>query len=201
MQIGRSEIDVMKQTQEKTTAILEKLGVLHTGHFRLTSGRHSDKYMQCAKLFEQPKESGEICGDLANSFADKKIDVVAGPAIGGIIIAYETARALGVRNIFAERENGVMTFRRGFGIAPGERVLVVEDVVTTGGSVKEVVELVRKHGGEVVGVGAVVDRSNGTVDFGVEFHALMDVDVASWEESDCPLCKEGIPIKKPGSRS
>lgn len=190
----------MKHTQEKTAAILERLGVLHTGHFKLTSGRHSDKYMQCAKLFEHPKESEELCADLAESFADEKIDVVAGPAIGGIIMAYEVARALGVRNVFAERENGVMTFRRGFEIAPGERVLVVEDVVTTGGSVKEVVSLVKERGGEVVGVGAVVDRSNGEADFGVEFHPLMSVDVQSWEESDCPLCKDGVPIKKPGSR-
>ncbi|MDL2264518.1 orotate phosphoribosyltransferase, partial [Synergistaceae bacterium OttesenSCG-928-I11] len=190
----------MEHTQEKTAKILEQLGVLHKGHFKLTSGRHSDRYMQCAKLFEHSMESEELCADLAESFEEEKIDVVAGPAIGGIIMAYEVARALGVRNIFAERENGVMTLRRGFAVEPGERVLVVEDVVTTGGSAKEVVDLVKERGGVVVGVGSVVDRSNGAVDFGVPFHPLMSVDVQSWEEADCPLCKEGVPIRKPGSR-
>lgn len=191
----------MKETQHRTEEVLKDLGVLQTGHFRLTSGRHSDKYMQCAKLFEHPKESEELCAMLAKSFADEKIDTVAGPALGGIIICYETARALGVRNIFAERDNGTMTFRRGFSIEQGERVLVVEDVVTTGGSVKEVIELVRAAGGVVVGVGSVVDRSDGKVDFGVPFHPLMSADVVSWEGSECPLCAKGEPIVKPGSRN
>ena len=190
----------MHPTQEKTASILEKLGVLHSGHFRLTSGRHSDKYMQCAKLFEHPVESEELCSDLAEQFREDRIDVVAGPALGGIIMAYETARALDVRNIFAEREEGVMKFRRGFKVEPGERVLVVEDVVTTGGSVKEVIELLRQASAEVVGVGSVVDRSNGAVDFGVKFYPLMKMEVLSWDEKDCPLCKEGKPIVKPGSR-
>lgn len=192
----------MQQTQqEKTAAILERLGVLHAGHFRLTSGRHSDKYMQCAKLFEHPKESEELCRDLALYFSGDRIDVVAGPAIGGIIMAYEVARALGTRTLFAEREEGVMRLRRGFRVEPGERVLVVEDVVTTGGSVKEVIELLREAGAEVVGVGSVVDRSNGTVGFGMKFYPLMKMDVRSWEEAECPLCKEGQPIAKPGSRA
>lgn len=190
----------MHPTQEKTAAILERLGALHTGHFRLTSGRHSDKYMQCAKLFEHPRESEELCRDLADQFKGDRIDAVAGPAIGGIIMAYEVARALDVRNVFAEREDGVMKFRRGFKVEPGERVLVVEDVVTTGGSVKEVVELLRQAGAEVVGVGSVVDRSGGAADFGVKFYPLMKMAVLSWEERDCPLCKEGKPVVKPGSR-
>jgi orotate phosphoribosyltransferase len=126
---------------------------------------------------------------------------VAGPALGGIIMAYEIARALGVRNIFAERENGIMTFRRGFAVSPGERVLVVEDVVTTGGSAKEVAVLVREAGGLVAGVGAIVDRSGGTADFGAPFHPLLSVDAASWPADDCPLCREGVPIIKPGSRA
>ena len=190
----------MQSTQEKTASILERLGVLHTGHFRLTSGRHSDRYMQCAKLFEHPRESEELCRDLADQFRHDGVDVVAGPAIGGIIMAYEVARALGVRNVFAEREDGIMKFRRGFKVEPGERVLVVEDVVTTGGSVKEVAQLLRQSGAEVVGVGSVVDRSNGAVDFGVKFYPLMKMEVLSWDEKDCPLCKEGKPIVKPGSR-
>ncbi|MDR2779883.1 MAG: orotate phosphoribosyltransferase, partial [Synergistaceae bacterium] len=129
---------------------LRRLGALQTGHFRLTSGRHSDRYMQCARLFERPEASAALCAMLAGMFrsAGTEIDAVAGPAIGGVIMAYETARALGVRNIFAERENGVMSLRRGFSVERGERVLIVEDVVTTGGSVKEVMELLRGMGAE-----------------------------------------------------
>ncbi|MDR3255715.1 MAG: orotate phosphoribosyltransferase [Synergistaceae bacterium] len=190
----------MSETDKKTSQILERLGVLQIGHFRLTSGRHSDKYMQCARLFEHPVESGELCADLAGLFGGCGIDLVAGPALGGIIMAYETARALGVRNIFAERENGVMTFRRGFSVVPGERVLVVEDVVTTGGSVKEVVALILKAGATLVGVGAIVDRSGGRLDFCAPFHPLLAMSVESWSEADCPLCKAGRPIAKPGSR-
>ncbi|MDR1885616.1 MAG: orotate phosphoribosyltransferase [Synergistaceae bacterium] len=188
----------MVSTQEKTSMILERLGVLQTGHFRLTSGRHSDRYMQCAKLFEHPVESAELCSDLSERFSD--VDLVAGPALGGIIMAYEVARALGVRNIFAEREDGRMALRRGFTVSPGERALIVEDVVTTGGSVREVIDLLLERGAEIAGVGAVVDRSGGSVSFGAPFHALMTLEVASWEESECPICREGHPIVKPGSR-
>ena len=182
--------------------ILSRLGALQTGHFRLTSGRHSDKYMQCARLFEHPAESAELCARLASAFKEsgERFDSVAGPALGGIIMAYEVARALGVRNIFAERENGVMALRRGFSVSPGERVLVVEDVVTTGGSVKEVITLLRGMGAEIAGVGSVVDRSAGTVNFGVTFRSLVSMDIKSWDEKECPLCREGKPVVKPGSR-
>jgi len=190
----------MESTENRAALTLAELGALQSGHFRLTSGRHSDKYMQCAKLFEHPEASAELCGMLAERFAGAGIELVAGPAIGGIIMAYEAARALGVRNIFAERENGAMTLRRGFAVAPGTRVLVVEDVVTTGGSVKEVVSLLQSMGAEIAAVGAVVDRSGGTADFGVPFHSLMKLDARSWEPENCPLCKENIPIVKPGSR-
>jgi orotate phosphoribosyltransferase len=183
--------------------ILEKLGALQTGHFRLTSGRHSDRYMQCARLFEHPAESADLCARAAEAFrrSGKKIDLVAGPALGGIIMAYEVARTLGVRNIFTEREGGLMTLRRGFRVEPGEHLLVVEDVVTTGGSVKEVIDLVRKMGAEVVGVSSIVDRSNGAVSFGTDFRPLVAMDIKSWDESECPLCKDGKPIVKPGSRT
>ncbi|MDR0649469.1 MAG: orotate phosphoribosyltransferase [Synergistaceae bacterium] len=191
----------MGGTDKKAAMILERLGVLQSGHFRLTSGRHSDKYMQCARLFEHPQESAELCSDLAGRFRGEGISAVAGPALGGIIMAYEVARALGVRNIFAERENGVMTFRRGFAVTPGERVLVVEDVVTTGGSAKEVADLVRAAGGVVAGVGAIVDRSGGTAAFGAPFHPLISVDVSSWDAKECPLCRDGVPVIKPGSRA
>ena len=190
----------MQDTQEITREILTRLGALKQGHFRLTSGLHSDRYMQCAALFQFPKESEQLCAALAEKFAGQKIDLVAGPALGGIIMAYEVARALGVPNIFSEREDGKMTFRRGFRVEAGQKVLVVEDVVTTGGSVKEVIGLVRAAGGEVVGVGSVVDRGGGKADFGVPFHALMTLEATNWKEEDCPLCKEGMPIVKPGSR-
>ncbi len=190
----------MQDTQEMPREILTRLGALKQGHFRLTSGLHSDRYMQCAALFQFPKESEQLCAALAEKFAGQKIDLVAGPALGGIIMAYEVARALGVPNIFSEREDGKMTFRRGFRVEAGQKVLVVEDVVTTGGSVKEVIGLVRAAGGEVVGVGSVVDRSGGKADFGVPFHALMTLEATNWKEEDCPLCKEGVPIVKPGSR-
>ncbi len=187
-------------TREEKIKLLEDAQVLQTGHFRLTSGRHSDKYMQCARVFEDAKYAEPICKDIADAFRDEKIDLVVGPAIGGVIITYEVARQLGVRNIFAERENGVMTLRRGFAVEPGSRVLVVEDTITTGGSVKEVIALVKEKGGIVVGVGSVVDRSNGNVDFGVPLHAAVSMEVVSYEEADCPLCKQGFPVIKPGSR-
>ena len=188
-------------SKERIIEIFKETGVMLTGHFQLTSGRHSDHYMQCAQLFQYPEYSEMMCAELAEYFSNEKIDLVAGPAVGGIIIAYETARALKVRNIFAERQNGVMTFRRGFAVQPGERVLVTEDVVTTGGSVREVIELVRAAGGEVVGVGSIVDRSNGQVDFGVPFKAVLSMEVLSWEPEDCPLCKQGSVAVKPGSRN
>lgn len=171
------------------------------GHFLLTSGRHSDKYMQCAKLFQYPDVSEKICAQLAEQFSDMKIDLVVGPAIGGIIMAYEMARQLGVKNIFAERENGKMTLRRGFSVEKGTRVLVTEDVVTTGGSVKEVIALLTEMGAEVVGVGSVVDRSAGKVDFGVPFRAVLSMEVRSYEADECPICKTGMPLVKPGSRT
>jgi orotate phosphoribosyltransferase len=191
----------MSDIEKKASQILERLSVLQTGHFRLTSGRHSDKYMQCARLFEFPAESGELCCDLAGFFRDDGVNLVAGPALGGIIMAYEVARALGVRNIFAERDNGKMTLRRGFAVSSGDRVLVVEDVVTTGGSVKEVIALLREAGAEVAGVGAIVDRSGGKVGFGAPFHPLITLNVESWDEKDCPLCRAGRAIIKPGSRA
>ncbi len=186
-------------TKEKALQLFKQTGVMLEGHFLLTSGRHSDRYMQCARLFQYPDISEGFSKDLAGNF--KGVTLVAGPAIGGIILAYEVARQLIVPNIFAERENGVMTLRRGFSVPKGTKVLVVEDVVTTGGSVKEVIELVRSLGGEVVGVGSIVDRSDGKVDFGVPFHAVVSMGIKSYEPDECPLCRAGIPVVKPGSRN
>lgn len=188
-------------TDERAIEILKEAGVLQEGHFRLTSGRHSAKYLQCAKIFQYTKYSEELCASLAEKYASSGAEVVIGPAIGAIQMAYEVSRALGVKNIFAERENGVMTLRRGFTIEPGQKVLVVEDVVTTGGSVREVIDIVKEKGGEVVGVGCIVDRTGGKIDFSVPFKAVVSMEVSSYEEADCPLCKAGLPIVKPGSRS
>lgn len=188
-------------TQEEMLKIFEKTGGILKGHFILTSGRHSDTYMQCAKLFVDPKASELLCKSLAEKLGGEKIDLVISPAVGGILMGYEMARQLGVNNIFAERENGVMTLRRGFALPENANVLVVEDVVTTGGSVKEVIELVKERGCNVTAVASIVDRSNGKVDFGVKFVNLISMDVVSYEPSECPMCKEGkTPAVKPGSR-
>jgi orotate phosphoribosyltransferase len=186
--------------KEKILEIFRNTEVMLEGHFLLTSGRHSDKYMQCAKLFQYPDISELFCKELAEKFNGKKIDLVAGPAIGGIIIAYETARQFKVKNVFSERENGVMVFRRGFEIPRGANVLVVEDVVTTGGSVREVIQLIADAGATVAGIGCIVDRSNGKVDFGCEFKAVLSMEVVSYEPEQCPICATGKPLIKPGSR-
>jgi len=186
-------------TKEEILTIFKETGVMLEGHFLLTSGRHSDKYMQCAKLFQNADISERFAKELASKFSG--VDIVAGPAIGGIILAYEVSRQLGVPNIFAERQNGEMTLRRGFTIEKGAKVLVVEDVVTTGGSVKEVVALLQGMGADVVGVGSIVDRSNGKVDFGVPYEAVLSMEVVSYEADECPLCRQGLPAVKPGSRN
>jgi len=182
--------------------MLKDAGVLLTGHFLLTSGRHSDKYMQCAKIFVNSKLSEKLCGELAELYRGDNVELVIGPAIGAIAMSYEVGRQLEVPNIFAEREaSGEMCLRRGFEIQPGQRVLIVEDVVTTGGSVMEVVKLVREAGGEVVGIGSIVDRSGGKVDFGAPYKSVLSMEVLSYDAEDCPICKEEIPLVKPGSRA
>ena len=187
-------------SRERAIEIFTKANALLNGHFRLTSGRHSNQYMQCAQVLQYPQYAEQLCSHLVEKFKGDQIDLVIGPAMGGIIVAYETARALGVKSIFTERDNGVMTLRRGFVIEPGQRVLVCEDVVTTGGSVKEVINIVKEKGGLVAGVALLVDRSNGTVDFGVKTEAVLSLEIVSYEPEECPLCKEGLPVVKPGSR-
>jgi len=189
-------------SNERVTDILKEAGVLLEGHFLLTSGRHSNKYLQCARIFRNTKYSEELCSALAELYANDNIQLVIGPAMGAVQMAYEVSRHMGCENFFTERdETGAMTLRRGFIVEPGQRVLVVEDVVTTGGSVKEVIELVQNAGGVVVGVGSIVDRTGGKINFGVPFKAVYSAEVASWEATDCPLCKEGsLELVKPGSR-
>lgn len=188
-------------SKEEAIEIFTQSKALLTGHFRLTSGKHSSQYMQCAQVLQYPHYAAKLCAHLAEKFKEDNIDLVIGPAMGGIIVAYETGRALGLKSIFTERENGVMTLRRGFVIEPGQRVLVCEDVVTTGGSVKEVIKIVQEKGGVVAGVGVLVDRSNGKVDFGVKTEAVLSMEIVAYDPEDCPLCKEGkLPVVKPGSR-
>jgi len=187
-------------TREEIIDIFTKTGAMLTGHFRLTSGKHSNRYFQCAQVLQHPQYTELLCRELAGRFKGQGVETVIGPAMGGILVSYEVGRALGVRSLFTERENGKMTLRRNFSVVPGEKVLVVEDVITTGGSVAEVIEVVRNLGGEVVGVGVLVDRSNGKANLGVRTEALLSVTVETFEPDNCPLCAEGLPAIKPGSR-
>ena len=181
-------------------SILQQTGSLLEGHFQLTSGLHSPRYLQCARLLQHPEHAEWAGKAIAASFADQEVGAVVAPAIGGIIVAHEVARALGVRALFTERESGSMTLRRGFQIAPGEKILVVEDVVTTGGSTRETIEAVARAGGVVVGAGSLIDRSGGAVDVGARRIALLTLDVPAYDPSTCPLCEQGSPAVKPGSR-
>ncbi|MFQ5822696.1 MAG: orotate phosphoribosyltransferase [bacterium] len=186
--------------QEEILEIFKKKGALITGHFLLTSGLHSHQYLQCANVLQYPDLAEKLCLQIANYFAEHEISVVIAPAVGGILVAHEVARSLGVRALFTERENGLMALRRGFEIQKSERVLVVEDVVTTGGSVSKVIDLVNKLEGNPVGVGCLVDRSGGKVDFGLELFSLITLKIEAIPSAKCELCKQGLPLIKPGSR-
>ncbi|MDR1066575.1 MAG: orotate phosphoribosyltransferase [Clostridiales bacterium] len=189
---------IAKEEAEKMLVDAEALLI---GHFILTSGKHSDRYMQCAKLLQYPQKAEIIAKELAGDFRADGAQAVIGPALGGVIIAYELARQLNVKNMFAERENGKMTLRRGFELEKGMNVIVAEDVITTGGSVKEVMDLVRATGANVAGVCAIVDRSMGKVDFGVKTRAVYTAEINAWDAEDCPLCaRGGAAAIKPGSR-
>jgi len=180
--------------------IYKKTGALLTGHFLLSSGLHSDRYLQSALVLQQPDIATKLCAALADNFKGMKIDVVIAPALGGVFVSHETARALGVRALFAERVNGELMLRRGFSIKDGERVLVVEDVITTGKSTKETMKVATQSGGVVIAAGSLVDRSNGKADLGVPYKSLVTLDVPSYPAESCPLCKSGSVPVKPGSR-
>lgn len=185
----------VKQLFVDTGAILE-------GHFLLTSGLHSQVYVEKFQVLQYPQHTARLCAALAERFAGFNVELVVGPVTGGILLAHEVGKNLGTRAIFTERENGKMTLRRGFTIKPGERVLVVEDIVTTGGSVQEVIDVVREHGGNPVGVGMLVDRSGGSVSFDVPSQeALLHLTVPAYEAAHCPLCERGLPFTKRGSRN
>ena len=190
----------MSLSENKILEIFEKTGALFHGHFLLTSGRHSDVYFQCAKVLQYPEYIEDLCSIIADEFCDQKIDTVISPAIGGLVVGQEVARQLNKRFIFAEREDNKLTLRRGFSLNEGEKVLVCEDVVTTGGSVFEVIDIVRNNNAELAGVGFIVDRSNGKVDFGSKQLSTVKLDVNSYLPEDCPLCNKGIELVKPGSR-
>jgi len=187
-------------SKEEALKIFKETKALLEGHFLLTSGLHSPNYFQCAKVLQYPEHLELLSGQIAAHFKDDKVGVVASPAIGGIVVGTEVGRQLRARTIFAERKEGNMELRRGFELARGERVLVVEDVTTTGGSVREVIELVKQAGAVLVGVGCIVDRSNGKVKFDANQYAVLALEVVTYEPKGCPLCRAGSPVVKPGSR-
>ncbi|MEO0203070.1 MAG: orotate phosphoribosyltransferase [candidate division WOR-3 bacterium] len=186
-------------SSEEVLEIYEKLGAIKRGHFILSSKLHSDTYFQSALVLQYPNYAQLLCKEIANYFKNYKVDVVIGPAIGAIIVAYETARFLNCRAIFTERENGIMKLRRGFYINEGENVLIVEDVITTGLSTREVINVVKNYNGNIIGIGCLIDRSD-NLSFDVPFFYLLKVKVRTYEPDNCELCKRNIPIEKPGSR-
>jgi orotate phosphoribosyltransferase len=190
-------------TRDEVLDLFRRSGALLEGHFRLTSGLHSPGYLQCALVLSQPEWAATLGSALADRVRDTRATVVLSPALGGVIIGHEVARALGVRAIFAERQDGILTLRRGFTISERDRVLVVEDVMTTGGSTRETMEVARAAGAHVVGATSIVNRSGGALKFDtfdVPVVSLVDYSLPTYEPEKCPLCAQGLPVVKPGSR-
>lgn len=180
---------------------LSRTGALLTGHFQLRSGLHSDQYFQAALVLQHTLIAAKLCAAMADAWRDMEIETVISPAVGGIIVGQEVGRALGIRAVFAEKDdNSNLVLRRGFSFRPGEKVLVAEDVVTKGGRVQQTIDLVRACGATPVGATAMVDRSAGDVDFGIPFRALLKLQLQTYQPDDCPLCKKGMPIDHPGSK-
>ncbi|KER09266.1 MAG: orotate phosphoribosyltransferase [[Candidatus Thermochlorobacteriaceae] bacterium GBChlB] len=190
----------MVPTKEDVLSIFKSTGALLEGHFLLSSGLHSPNYFQCAKVLQYPKYLTMLCEPIAAHFANAQIQVVISPALGGVVVGTEVGRLLGVRTIFAERADGIMTLRRGFELQPTERCLIVEDVVTTGGSVREVMKIVEEHNAVVAGVGFIVDRSNGKVKLSDNQFSLLQMDVVAYQPDDLPPELARLPAIKPGSR-
>ena len=194
----------MTPQAESILELFRSTGAYLNGHFRLTSGLHSPTYLQCALVLQHPRHAAELGGLLADELrklAREPVALVVSPALGGLIIGHEVARVLGARFIFTERdENKRMTLRRGFTVAPGEPALVVEDVVTTGGSTRDVVDVLREAGARPQAAGSIVDRSGGQADVGVPRVALLTLEVVAYDPARCPLCAQGLPVVKPGSR-
>ena len=185
---------------EKVIDEFKQTGALLEGHFQLTSGLHSTVYLQCARVLQFPEKAEAFGRAIAQKFAGAGVQLVASPAIGGIVIGHEVARSLGARFIWTEREGGEMTLRRGFTVSPGEKTLVVEDVITTGGSTRETIEALQSAGAEVVGAASIIDRSGGSVEVGVPRVALATLRVLAVESANCEACQSGQSVTKPGSR-
>jgi orotate phosphoribosyltransferase len=188
-------------TPDAVLDVFRRAGALLDGHFTLTSGLHSSGYLQCALVLQYPREAEAFGAAIAQRVFNRGARVVLSPALGGIVIGQEVARGLGVRAIFAERQNGALTLRRGFAIEPGEKVLVVEDVLTTGGSTRETIAVARAAGAEVVGAASIIDRSGGSAGLDVPYVVLASIAVPTYEAESCPLCAAGDPAMKPGSRA
>lgn len=186
-------------TEKKLLYIFKKTAALLEGHFLLTSGLHSSKYIEKFRIFEYPRYTEKICKEIAKLYKDKNITVVCGPMTGGIILAHEIAKALGVKMVFTERTNGVMTLKRGFHLSATDRVVIVEDIVTTGSSINEVIDVVKESGCKIIGISAIADRSSGQASFPYPFQSLIKFNIKNYLPEDCPLCKSGIPLIKPGS--
>ncbi len=182
---------------KKLIGLLKKTGVIMEGHFLLTSGRHSGLFLQCSQLLQYPEYTGQVCSMMAEPFKNENIETVIGPAMGGVILSYEVARFLGARALFAEPADGKMILRRGFQINKGEKVLVVEDAVSTGGSVQKVLDLLSNLGADIAGISIMIDRTSGRLDLGVPTRALLSMDIASFDPDSCPLCSKGIALQKP----
>jgi len=188
-------------TRDEVLDLFRRSGALLEGHFRLTSGLHSPGYLQCALVLSQPDSAETLGRELATRIRPVRATVVLSPAIGGIVIGQEVGRALGVRALFAERQDGQLTLRRGFTLSERDRVLVVEDVLTTGGSTRETMEVAKAAGAQVVGAASIVNRSGGSVKFDVPLESLLDYSLPTYEPEKCPLCAQGLPVVKPGSRA
>ena len=187
-------------TRDQLLDLYRRSGALLEGHFRLSSGLHSTGYLQCALVLQHPRHAEALGRAIADRVRDVRADVVLSPALGGVVIGQEVGRALGVRAIFAERQDGKLALRRGFTLAEHDRVLVVEDVMTTGGSTRETMEVAKAAGGQVVGTASIVDRSGGAIQFDVPFIALLEIALPTYDPDTCPLCARGLPVVKPGSR-
>jgi orotate phosphoribosyltransferase len=187
--------------RDEILKLLEQVGAIRTGHFELSSGRHSATYLQCALVLQHPKCAEQLGHALGDVFKDHSVACVVSPALGGVVIGHEVARALNVRALFVERDrSGQMALRRGFELKPGEHILVIEDVWTTGGSTRETIGVVEQEGGLAVAAGAIIDRSGGRLELNVPSRALLELDVPSYEPDDCPLCRAGGMPTRPGSR-
>ncbi len=187
-------------SEEKVLEIFKETDALLEGHFELSSGLHSPRYIQCARVLQYPDYASILCQELSKKLAHLKVNAVVGPALGAVVVAHEMARALKTRAFFTERKDDTMTLRRGFELGQGEKVLVVEDVVTTGGSTQEVIDLVQAMGAQVVSVAALVDRSRGKARFSVPMQSLIQIEAFTYPKEKCPLCEKKVPMDKPGSR-